>query len=71
MDFELHFILIVGACIINLFFCWFSSIGFFMVKESLKEGSDDSVLIFFGCVFIMASFGLQCFALAYWLKSFY
>ena len=71
MDFELHFILIVGACIMNLFCYWFSFAGSFMIKESLKEGGDDSLFIFWGCILIIASFGLQCFALAYWLKSFY
>ena len=73
MDFELHFILIVGAALMNLVFCGFSAVGFFMVKESLKDLDDDmsGVLMLFGCIFVIASFGFQCFILANWLKSFY
>ena len=71
MDFELHFILIVGACIMNLFLFWIASVGFFMLKEVLNEGSNDSLHVFFCCILIMASFGFQCFVLANWLKSFY
>lgn len=42
-----------------------------MVKESLKDLDDDMSGVLFGCIFVIASFGLQCFALAKWLKSFY
>ena len=72
MDFEQHFILILGAFIINFFLFWFSSVGLFMVKESLKDGGHAFVVcIVFGSIFIIASFGLQSFAIANWLRSFY
>jgi len=69
MIFKQHFLLIAGAFIMNVFLLWLSHIGIFMVKQSLNDL--DGEIIFFGCMFIIASFGLQWFALAYWLKSFY
>lgn len=71
MDFEQHFTLIVAAFIMNLFLFCISSIGFNMAKQLLKEGSDDNALFLLSVFLFMASFGFQCFALAYWLKSFY
>jgi hypothetical protein len=59
MDFKLQFILIVGACIINLFLFCISSIGFYMVIKSKNEWG-----YFLGCIFIMANSALQGFALA-------
>ena len=73
MDFELHFILFVGAVIINFFLFWIASVGFYMVKEALKDSDCDSAVLLFcwGCIFSIPSFGFQCFVLANWLKSFY
>ena len=64
MDFEQHFI-ILGASIMNVFLLWIWGIGFFMVNESRNPWD-----VFFGCIFITVSSGLQSFALVYWLSSF-
>jgi hypothetical protein len=58
--------------VINFFLSCISSIGFFIIQKSLKAWDDDNaVSLFFGCIFIMASFVFQWFVLMDWFKSFY
>ena len=66
MDFELHFILIVGACIMNFILFCISSIGFYMAIKSQEWG------YFLGCIYgaIFLAVFLAWFVLVNWLSAF-
>lgn len=72
MIFGMQVELIWVGFVINFFLSCISSIGLFIIQKSLKACDDDNdVFLFFGCIFVVASFVHQWFVLVNWLKSFY
>ena len=71
MDFGLKLELIWAAFLINFILFCISSIGLFIIQKSLKAWDDDhAVFLFFGCIFVTASFGIQWFVLVDWSSYF-
>lgn len=69
--FGIKLALIWVGFVINFFLYCISSISLFIIQKSLKAwGDDNAVFLFFGLIFVVVSFVLQCFVLVNWLSAF-